>query len=195
MTRLALLFLVLTSLAPIGLVYAAVLIDNDKVIGAGIVAGMSVILVTVCWGLLFAARRASAPVPKSIAEVSAKDGESLGFLVAYALPIIALKSPTFVVSWGLLAFTLIMGIAIWQQQVFHVNPLLALLGYHFFAARNDGGAQVLILTRNKLLEPSELQVVRLSDYLWLEHRTPGVDTNGKLPSGNRPGSQGSGNSP
>ena len=173
MSSLALLFLLLTSLAPIGLVYAAVLADGCEYVMAAWFGGISLVLLPICWVLLSGAHRWLNPVPKSITETATKEGESLSFLVAYALPIVALKAASTAVSYGLIAFTVIMGAAIWQQQVFHMNPLLILFGYHFFGARNDAGAQVLVLTKNKLLKPGDLRVIRLSDYLWLDCSEPG----------------------
>jgi hypothetical protein len=75
--------------------------------------------------------------------------EPLAFLVPYALPLVAAKDGD-ASGFALGAFAFIMGVALWQLQVFHVNPLLALFGYKFYGAKSDGCA-VLILSRTKPL--------------------------------------------
>lgn len=169
MTALARLLLVLTSLAPVALVYAAVLADKGDWTAAAVIYLAAFLLALLCLGLLAGARRVVAPVPMEAGDISPKEGESLSFLVAYALPLLAVDSVVPTAPWGLVAFTAIVALVLWQQQIFHINPVLTLLGFHFYSARNDSGGQVLILTHTKALAPGVLNVTKLSPYLWLEH--------------------------
>jgi hypothetical protein len=166
MTGLARFFLMLTSLAPIGLVYAAVLAGDRKWSAAGLIFAASASLVIVCFLLLWGAKKTSRPVPLAVTNLASKEGDSLAFIVSYALPLVAAQSAGS--PAGLAAFTVVMGLALWQQQVFHVNPLLAMARFHFFSATNDAEATILLLTRNKVVAKGDLKVVRLSEYLWLD---------------------------
>jgi len=106
------------------------------------------------------------PVPKNIADPSPKETEPLAFLVSYALPLVAAKEEAAATLLGLVAFAFLMGVALWQLQVFHVNPLLAVFGYRFYAAKSDG-TPVLVLARRVTPVTGVARVVRISDYLWL----------------------------
>jgi hypothetical protein len=166
MTGLAQLFLVLTSLAPIALVKAAVEFGRGAhAAGYGYLFGAA-LLVLVCRGLWWGVRKWNAPVCMEVAAPSFKESEPLGFFVAYALPLVG--EPHSGSAPGLCVFAVLMGLVVWQQQLFHVNPLLALLGFHFFSAKNDRGAQVLVIARKRVLPSGVLSVVQLSDYLWLD---------------------------
>jgi hypothetical protein len=165
MTGLAQFFLVLTSLAPIGLVQAAVQFGRGaREAGFCYLLG-SALLVLVCRGLWWGVRKWNSPVRMEVSAPSFKESEPLGFLVAYALPLVG--EPHTGSLPGLCVFSVLMGLVVWQQQLFHVNPLLAALGFHFFSAKNDRGAQILIIARSKVLKSGLLSVVQLSDYLWL----------------------------
>ncbi len=86
-----------------------------------------VLLVAVCLLLLYGVSSRTA-VRKNIAGPSPKETEPLAFLVSYALPLVAAKEAAPGTLLGLLAFALVMGVALWQLHVFHVNPLLAVFG-------------------------------------------------------------------
>jgi hypothetical protein len=166
MTRWAQLLLVLTCLAPICFVQAAVDAGGRRFHAAIIMLGVVVGLVALCLFLLAGVRRYASPVPKKVTDPAAKDSEPVAFFVSWALPLVAGKESSPAAMVGLGAFAVIMGIALWQLQVFHVNPLLALFGYRFFAAKSDG-MSVLVLTRSRSLASGDLSVIRLSETLWL----------------------------
>jgi hypothetical protein len=62
----------------------------------------------------------------------------------------------------------VMGLVVWQQQLFYVNPVAALLGYHFHSATCPAGDKVLIISKRKALTLPTISVAVLSDYLWLD---------------------------
>lgn len=190
MTALAQLLLVLTCLAPIAGVYAAVLAGSANHRGTAMCwAGVVVLLVVGCIALLAFARRRLAPVPLAVAEVSTKEAEPLAFLVAYALPLATSDTGSLT---GIAAFAFVMALVLWQQQIFHVNPLMAALGYHFFAAKKSNGGSVLVVSRDRGMGAGVLYAIRLSEYLWLDSGRPspyGADGstpgNSKGPDGSR----------
>jgi len=166
MTKVAQGMLVLTCLAPICFVQAAVAAGRREA-GLAVALVVAVVaLVAVCLALLWGAARVATPVPKKVAEPTAKDSEPLAFLVAYALPLVSAKEGSSASLLGLGAFALVMGAALWQLQVFHVNPVLALFGYKFFGAKSEG-ASVLVVSRSRVLAAGELPVIRLTESLWL----------------------------
>jgi len=165
MTRLAQLFLVLTSLAPLALVEAAVQFGRGAARTGALCLLIAAALVLVCAGLFGGVRRWNAPAVLEVSGPSLKESEPLGFFVAYALPLLSDSHAGNLV--GLLTFASLMGLMVWQQQLFHMNPLLALLGFHFFSAKNDRGGSILVVARTKALAAGRASVIEISDYLWL----------------------------
>lgn len=166
-TWLARLLLVLTSTSPVLVVYGAVLLDRSKTHEATWAFLIALVLLVVCLGLLHLSRVNTSPNNRSVAEPEERDGDSLAFLVAYALPLAAANADATPSRLGVLAFVLVLTLLVWQQQLFHVNPLLACFGYHFFTAKSDSGSKVLVLSRSKVLTTGDLPMIRLSSYLWL----------------------------
>jgi len=180
MTALAQLLLVLTSLAPVGLVYAGILADRGRWDLFWMIYGAAFLLLLLCVVLLYGAARVVAPAPMEAKGTSPKQGDSLSFLVAYALPLLSSGTESPRAPLGLCVFTAVVALVLWQQQIFHINPVLALLGFRFFAGQDDAGAHVMIITRKKILGDGVLRVARLSSYLWLEYPEPETRAQGDV---------------
>jgi hypothetical protein len=165
-TGVARLLLVLTCLAPVAIVQGAVEIGEKQYRNALLLLSAVILLVLVCLGVLWGVRQYDNAVPKRVTDPAPKETEPLAFLVSYALPLIAAKEGSTATVLGLVAFMLVMALAVWQLQVFHVNPLLAIFGYKFFSAKSEG-MPVLLLTRQPTLTTGVVRAVRVSEYLWL----------------------------
>ena len=166
MTRFAQLLVVLTSLAPVGLVEATVLLGRSEYREAACLGAAALLTVVVCHLLLWGTRQHVSSVRKVVSDLSTKESEPLAFLVAYALPLVGAKTDG-TSAFGLAAFAFLMALAVWQQQVFHINPLIAILGYHFFGAKTAEGTPVTIISKTKIVGVGPLDVVQVSDSFWL----------------------------
>jgi hypothetical protein len=138
---------------------------------AGLAAAV-IALVALCLALLWGVKKRVPPVAKEVSEPTAKESDPLAFLVSYALPLVAAKDEAASLL-GLSAFAIVLGVSLWQLQVFHVNPLLAIFGYKFFRA-TSGGAEVLLISRARVMAGGRRSVIRVSDYLWLDCESPGA---------------------
>jgi hypothetical protein len=171
MTKFAHFILMLTSVAPIVFVYGAS-IAYEKPTRAGALTCVVLLLGAVCALMLRGAARVEKLV-KAVKDVSGLEKESLAFLVAYALPVVtAAAKPPASTEWpsaacALAAFAVVMALVVWQQQLFYVNPLASILGYHFFSATLEGGEKILIVSKSKTITPGELRLGKLSEYLWV----------------------------
>jgi hypothetical protein len=167
MTAFARFLLILTGLAPIALVQGAVEWDSGNKTLWIAASALAVILVVWSVALLRGVASSVAPVPKKIETPNAQTSAPIGFLVAYALPLVTTGSlPSS--RLGLIAFAVMMGLVVWQEQLFQINPLLAILGYKFFSAKVENDAHILILTRKRVLGSGVMNLVQISDYLWLD---------------------------
>lgn len=56
----------------------------------------------------------------------------------------------------------------------HFNPVMGLLGYHFYAVRNGDSVSQLLISKTELRRPGgEVQTVRLAHHIYLH--TGGAD--------------------
>ncbi len=170
LNTLAKLLLVSTSLAPLLGAVAVNQISSGVVwthwIGWLIAAGL---LVFVCWAMLIYASKNSQKQRFHIKEFERNDKEVLAFLLAYLLPFISGENLAFTEQW--LTGTYIIGIiflAVAHAGVIHFNPVMGLLGYHFYAVKNGDGVSHLLISKKELRRPGQdVETVCLAPHIYL----------------------------
>ena len=121
-------------------------------------------LVFVCWAVLrYAARNAQQHL-FHIKEFERNDTEVLAFLLAYLLPFVSSKDMAFTGEWltGAYIFGVIF-LVFAHAGAFHFNPVMGLLGYHFYSVKNGDGVSQLLISKAELRRPGkDVQTVRLA---------------------------------
>ena len=128
---------------------------------------IALLLVLACWALLkYAAKNAQRYV-FHVKEFVRKDQEMLTFLFIYLLPF--LRSGTFASDWLMSIYILgILTLAIAHADAFHFNPVMRLLGFRFYAVKNQEGVTNLLISKKDLRQPNEeIQTVRLAPDVYL----------------------------
>lgn len=159
--------LIATSLAPILIVYGASLMPRNLSWAAAL-AAVAVLLAAICLLLLRYARTRVARTSVTVTAGKNLDSQVLSFLIAYLLPLLVQKEQKTNV-WALVAFVAVMFVVLATCNIYHVNPLMGMLGYHFFeVTATSGTAYLLITRRNVSITQGSVQVVTLSPFLLLE---------------------------
>jgi len=129
-------------------------------------------LVAVCWLLLRYAQRAAQMTLVRIAEFESNDTEVLAFLLAYLLPFISSKDMAFDGQWLTGAYILgIIFMVIAHAGAFHFNPVMGLLGYHFYRVKNADGVSILLISKDELRRPQQdVETVKLANNIFLQKR-------------------------
>jgi hypothetical protein len=164
LSRIAQAFLAATALAPVLLVWAAASYDSSPVYAAAAIV-VALLLVGICVGLLALAKHELQTDPLVIARAVRMDKDALGFLIAYALPLVVSDSATQLPA--LAVFIVIVGLLLIQLQILHVNPLLGMLGFHFYEVELRNSDTALVITRSRDLPPQVNQGQQLAPGLWL----------------------------
>ena len=103
-------------------------------------------------------------LPIQIKKAKSADKEIMGFFVAYVLPIL-FKDINVDVS-TVFVFICFLAFVIWGTHSFQVNPLLGLLGYHFYDVDSEDGISFLLMTKRKIVNVKNIsRVVQLTEYL------------------------------
>jgi hypothetical protein len=164
LSRLAQAFLAATAIAPVLLVWAAASYEASMTYAASAVI-VALLMLGVCVLLLSLAKRELQANSLTITKAVRMDKEALGFLVAYALPLVASKDPTHLIALGV--FMLMVGLVLIQLQILHVNPLLGMLGFHFYQVELKNSDTALVITRSRDLPSDASQGQELVPGLWL----------------------------
>jgi hypothetical protein len=161
--------LVGTSLAPVLITLAWVRYVDGHAWPEGasylLAAGATVLL---CVLLIKAARTQLEVVPFSARSVRTADAEIVGFVLAYLLPLVeaggvAIRGEIF---WFVVA---ILAAIIWSTNAYHVNPLLGMLGYHFYEVTTDAEVTFVLITRRSLRQSGRVtRAVQLTEYMVLD---------------------------
>ncbi len=163
--------LVSTSLAPVlGAVAVNQIAHRESWLSWGSWLAAALLLVFLCWAMLHYAATNAQEHYFYIKEIEQNDKEALAFLLAYLLPFVSQENMAFTGEWLTGAYVLgIIFLVIVHAGAFHFNPVMGLLGYHFYGVKNTEGVSRLLISKNELRRPGmELRTVRLAHGIYLD---------------------------
>ena len=162
--------LVSTSLAPLlGAVAINQLSRGESVMHWGAWWAVASLLVFLCWALLRYAEKKAQKHVLRIKGFEQDDKEVLAFLVTYLLPFLSTEKMGFAGDWLTGTYVLlIILLVISHAGAFHFNPVMGLLGYHFYAVKGEAGTSLLLISKAELRRVGvEVQTVRLAHNIYL----------------------------
>lgn len=170
LNRLATFLLVSTSLAPVlGAVAVNQLALGRSWYGWAPWLIAAVLLALICWQMLKYSAKSIQKDTFKIKEFERNDKEVLAFLLAYLLPFLSSKDMAFTGEWITGAY--IIAIIFWviaHAGAFHFNPVMGLLGYHFYAVKDGHDVSYLLISRKQLSRTAvRIQAVRLAHDIYL----------------------------
>jgi hypothetical protein len=166
--RLVRILLALTAIAPLSVSLAYVFASESQYLWAFAAAMVCLLLgASALWVIREAGARLER-LPIAIVKAKSADKEVIGFFVAYALPLVfrgqyAPDLAGWLVAGGMLLFVL------WSTHAIQVNPVLGVLGFHFYEVEARGGITYLLISRKKISNVLAINhIVQLSEYGVLE---------------------------
>jgi len=108
-----------------------------------------------CLLLLWAARHRLETIPFAPTSIRTADAEIVGFVLAYLLPF--MDAAGLVVRPGVFWFVMgLLALVVWSSNSYHVNPVLGLLGYHFYEVTIAGDVTFVLVTRRTLRDSGKI---------------------------------------
>ena len=167
------LLLTVSSLAPIGFVLLAGLLwarqlNWNYLVVIGVPTVLAAILAWFVW--IWAVKRVPVRI-LAVREVRSADRDALAFLLTYALPIVAIKNINDLHTFNggaLAAFTCFAFVVVYKLNLMHVNPLLGLVGFHFYEIQGKSGRTYLYVGKGLGPDGDELRVRWLSEDICVE---------------------------
>ncbi|MCH5555732.1 hypothetical protein [Pseudomonas syringae] len=157
--------LALTAIAPVSVSLAYIFFSH----------GQNLIYVAIClliclglgfysrWVIVRAAKKFQR-LPITIQKSKSADKEVLGFFVAYALPLIFRgDAAPDIGAWIIAGFMLVL--VLWTTHALQVNPVLGVIGFHFYEVETKEGITYLLITRKAINNLKNINsVVQITEY-------------------------------
>jgi hypothetical protein len=126
-------------------------------------------MITLCWLLLTFVKNEVPPTILNINSVKSTDKDMLSFLLAYFLPLISPNIFNLFInpSVSIAAFFIIF-LCVYNSNAFHFNPVLNMLGFHFYEVTNDENIPYILITKQEITRNnSSFRVQPISNYIFL----------------------------
>lgn len=135
------------------------------------------LLVFLCWAMLRFALQICQKQSVRVEEFERSDKEVLAFLLAYLLPFISGENLAFTENWLTGAYILaLIFLVVANAGVIHFNPVMGLLGYHFYLVRDSGGQSCLLISKVDLRRVGQdIQTVRLAQNIYLRRENQSAE--------------------
>ena len=130
--------------------------------------GLSAIGIMIPLFLLPAVRHLS-PQPLHVASSQIRDGDTLAYVATYLIPFAAVSANTNRERTALAIFFIVLAVLYVRNELFYVNPILAIFGFRIFQIGSPTGASVVLLGKRRFLKTNTtVSARRISDYVYLE---------------------------
>jgi nucleoside permease NupC len=160
--------LILTALSPIALVYGWVTYTEKYYWASMGSLSLCIVLTIVTLYLLHSARKYLERFEFKFNAAEPVDQENITFFLLYLSPLFVDKLST--LNFNVLVPVLfIYALLTATSYAYHFNPLLSLMGWHFFKITSTEGISYVILTRKKIINVDSIsQVGQLTDYMLID---------------------------
>jgi hypothetical protein len=157
----------LSSYAPLFVVFALL-----NTFGEGVPSKVCVALAVIGFLVplvVLPAMRRIAPQPLHVENAQVRDGDTLAYVATYLVPFAAVAATANRERIALGLFFVMLAILYVRNELFYVNPLLAIFGYRMFQVSTPAGASVVLLGKRRFLKSdTTVNARRLSSYVYWE---------------------------
>lgn len=162
------LLLTCTAMAPVGLTYAWVaLMQDQRAVARWLLIACAVLIALGVFLLWYAKRNlpASDFKPKLIEPA---DHQNTAFLLLYVMPLFTQRLDS--LEWQVwIPVVVVFAVITATGYNYHFNPLLGLLGWHFYKVESPEGVTYVVITRKHLRSAAAtLRVGQLTEYILLD---------------------------
>lgn len=165
---LARILLTATALAPAGLSYAWVAFSDGHLKASLIILGVCVILFAICLFLLHYAQKNIERQELTTTSMEPVDGEVIASLLLYILPLFTANFAS--LNWDVWPPALVIFLIIVSTgYAFQFNPLLNVMGWHFFKVHTPEGITYLLITKQNIKNVKQVIIGgQLTEYIMID---------------------------
>ena len=161
-------FLTGTSIAPVILIYALLALVERNVLIGGMLILVFVALLFACFYILNYSKQHLEKSDFSLMSAEAADKESVAILLLYLAPL--LETSVSELEWVFIIPASVVFLAlVLTGYSFHFNPLLNIIGWHFYTVSTKEGMTYTLITRKHLRKAETTIVIgQLTRYTLLD---------------------------
>jgi hypothetical protein len=162
----------LSTAAPLAMIFALVWYREKRMILLpALCFGISAIMITAFFVSFSYGKRKLAPISVNVIEIMPSDGWIVGYVISYLLPFasIALTDFDYRIS-AAIAFVIMLVMPFVNSA--SPNPLLFIVGYHFYSIGTENGIKgYLLISKQRLRNKNQVKSVKqLFEYLLIDER-------------------------
>lgn len=160
--------LVLTALTPIALVYAWVSAAEGYYWTSAFLCVASGFLAVSCWLILYHADRHIESFPFEFSSVEPADQENISFILLYLSPLF-LDQLKDINLHTLIPSLIVYGLLTATSYTLQYNPLISLMGWHFYKVTAKEGVTYVLLTTKQIKNVDRIaKVGQLTGYMLID---------------------------
>lgn len=111
----------------------------------------------------------TAPIQVKITGRQVKDGDVMGYIASYIIPLVTFPLNGWQQITTLLIFIVVLGIVYINSDMIRINPMLNLAGYHLYEISVENGEQSYsLLTRRRIERNEVVRIVDVGSGIYLE---------------------------
>ncbi len=169
LSGIARLMLTASAIAPVGFTYAWVAFIQDEKWVSAIALSVSLIAVVCCLIVLSYSKKNLEYLSFKAATIEAADKENIGFMLLYLLPLFT-GGKINTLNWQLWIPVVVMfSIITATGYAYHFNPLLGLMGWHFYRVSSAEGVTYVLITKKHLRTAAgKISVGQLTEYILMD---------------------------
>ncbi|SDR68190.1 hypothetical protein SAMN05216198_0019 [Halopseudomonas litoralis] len=162
------LLLALTAVSPVSLTWAIADFSRNgftPLQGYAVIGG--IVLVVLCYAIIRLAKAKTTLISFEASSVKTMDNEVVAYVVTYLFPLV---TPVGEVSVTAQLFVLLMIVFLLSTaHAFTFNPVLSMLGYHFYEVESKTGVSYILLSSNTITDVKDVKSIgRLSNFLLIQ---------------------------
>jgi len=168
MSIIARLLLTSTAIVPVLLVFSIMgFWERKYLIALGLIT-VCVTMTLMCVGLIAYSKRNLERSEFRIISAEAADRENMAFVLLYFMPLFTSSLAS--LNWQLLISALVVMVALAATGYhYHFNPLLGLMGWHFYKVGTSEGITYVLLTKKQIRNVhGSFQTVQLTEYILMD---------------------------
>lgn len=168
LSKLAKLLLTSTAIAPVLFTYAYVAFTSGAKKQAIWLALLGAALFFLCVVLLAYCSRTLEQIDFKMTTAEVADRENIGFLLLYLLPLFTSSFSS--LNWNVwVPAVVVFGGVVATGYSYHFNPLLGLLGWHFYKVGTVEGITYVLITKKQLRRAAgSIRVGQLTEYIVID---------------------------
>jgi hypothetical protein len=158
----------LTSTAPVFLVLSFMMFFEDKLMTGIFLVAISVFLFLLCVSIVHKIAGVLEKSSFEVNEAEASDQSNIAFILLFLSPLL---NGIDGLHWDYMMITVVIcTVTIFDGYVFHYNPVMRLLGWHYYKVKPKEGLMCVLITKKKLNKNNmTLDVRQLYDYMLINY--------------------------